>query len=225
MKAETFLKPSVLLGAMTQGECNGKPSWSLLIHLNSLKSRSLKQKGVNITGNCWPSSFSFLSLSNAYHTSLFLVIFFLLLMLVQKLSCWARMNLLPSIKYFLVCPNILCICGLSSHLCNINNKTAAASNVLWIAFFYINMILDSLSILTDMSQGRLSLYLLLLAPSCPTRQLCMETLDGMKTFPCYVWWRLLFSTSLHCTLGVYNKLRMEKTPPNQISLQLVLEGK
>lgn len=37
MKAETFLKPSVLLGAMTQGECNGKPSWSFLIHLNSLK--------------------------------------------------------------------------------------------------------------------------------------------------------------------------------------------
>lgn len=37
MKAETFLKPSVLLGAMAQRECNGKPSWSLLMHLNSLK--------------------------------------------------------------------------------------------------------------------------------------------------------------------------------------------
>lgn len=37
MKAETFLKPSVLLGAMTQGECNGKQRWSFLIHLNSLK--------------------------------------------------------------------------------------------------------------------------------------------------------------------------------------------
>lgn len=37
MKAEIFLKPSVLLGAMTQGEYNGEPSWSLLIHLNSLK--------------------------------------------------------------------------------------------------------------------------------------------------------------------------------------------
>lgn len=37
MKAKTFLKLSVLLGAMTQGECNGKPSWSFLIPLNSLK--------------------------------------------------------------------------------------------------------------------------------------------------------------------------------------------
>lgn len=37
MKAETFLKASVLLGAMAEGECNGKPRWSFLIHLNSLK--------------------------------------------------------------------------------------------------------------------------------------------------------------------------------------------
>jgi len=37
MKVKTFLKLSVLLGAMTQGEYNEKPSWSFLIPLKSLK--------------------------------------------------------------------------------------------------------------------------------------------------------------------------------------------